>query len=144
MPSKLATLLSVARLSLLPSRLPARSSTPRARQRSRLVRIFPLYLRVGRNIGSTQRQGALQDWQKFRRWRQGAPKLLGEASKRQAKKEDGADCAADAKGYVEGAADRLEGKKDSVIGAITGDSAQQLKGNAQETKGKAGMEAHCE
>jgi len=45
--------------------------------------------------------------------------------------------AAQAKGYAEGTVDRLGGKKDTVVGAVTGDRAQETSGNVKEEKGKA-------
>ncbi|KAF8987608.1 hypothetical protein BDZ89DRAFT_1087701 [Hymenopellis radicata] len=43
---------------------------------------------------------------------------------------------AKAKGYAEGAGDRLTGKKDSIVGAVTSDKQQQMSGNVQQDKGQ--------
>ncbi|KAH9957312.1 hypothetical protein BC827DRAFT_708682 [Russula dissimulans] len=44
---------------------------------------------------------------------------------------------AKAKGYTEGTLDRLGGKKDAVIGTVTGDRQQEVSGNIQQDKGQA-------
>ncbi|KDQ13435.1 hypothetical protein BOTBODRAFT_33457 [Botryobasidium botryosum FD-172 SS1] len=40
-----------------------------------------------------------------------------------------------AQGYAVGASDRVAGKKDSVLGAVTGDKTQRAPGEAQQQKG---------
>ncbi|KAF8069181.1 mismatched base pair and cruciform DNA recognition protein [Lyophyllum atratum] len=45
--------------------------------------------------------------------------------------------AAQAKGYTEGTMDRAGGKKDSVVGAVTGDRSQETQGNMRHDKGQA-------
>ncbi|KAI0923568.1 hypothetical protein AcV5_009071 [Taiwanofungus camphoratus] len=59
--------------------------------------------------------------------------LTGSASWKQSGKDEHAQgeeeyTAAQAKQYAEGAVDRLAGKKDTIIGAITGDRQQEMSG----------------
>ncbi|THG93824.1 hypothetical protein EW026_g7519 [Hermanssonia centrifuga] len=44
--------------------------------------------------------------------------------------------AAQAKGYAEGTIDRLGGKKDAVVGALSGDRQQETAGNVRHDKGQ--------
>ncbi|EKM76680.1 hypothetical protein AGABI1DRAFT_44487 [Agaricus bisporus var. burnettii JB137-S8] len=44
--------------------------------------------------------------------------------------------AAQAKGYAEGLTDQVGGKKDSILGAVTGDQSKQTSGNVRENKGQ--------
>ncbi|KAG5635105.1 hypothetical protein H0H81_012434 [Sphagnurus paluster] len=50
--------------------------------------------------------------------------------------------AAQLKGYAEGTIDRFAGKKDAIVGAITGDRTLQVEGNAKEDKGQVQQEAN--
>ncbi|KAJ2915441.1 hypothetical protein MD484_g4991, partial [Candolleomyces efflorescens] len=48
--------------------------------------------------------------------------------------------AAQAQGYAEGTMDRMTGKKDAIVGAVTGDKTQQTEGNLRRDKGEAQQE----
>nr|GAT54406.1 predicted protein [Mycena chlorophos] len=48
--------------------------------------------------------------------------------------------AAQAHEYVDGATDRMHGKGEAVLGAVTGDKTQQAKGNLRHDKGQAQQE----
>ncbi|RXW17519.1 hypothetical protein EST38_g8330 [Candolleomyces aberdarensis] len=50
--------------------------------------------------------------------------------------------AARAKGYAEGTGDRVTGKKDQVVGAVTGDRSQEASGNLRQDKGEAKQEVN--
>ncbi|EIM80928.1 uncharacterized protein STEHIDRAFT_67298, partial [Stereum hirsutum FP-91666 SS1] len=78
--------------------------------------------------------------------------LTGATSWQQAGKEEHAAGeaeynAAQAKDYVDGATDRLEGKKEVIVGAIVGDKTQQVQsffyaGNLTHDTGKAQMQVN--
>ncbi|KAI0070436.1 hypothetical protein K474DRAFT_1713337 [Panus rudis PR-1116 ss-1] len=44
--------------------------------------------------------------------------------------------AAQVQGYAEGTMDRISGKTDSVVGALTGDRTQEAAGNVRQDKGE--------
>lgn len=48
--------------------------------------------------------------------------------------------AAQVEGYVEGTKDRVGGKVDNIVGAVTGDKSKQLDGQARNEKGNAQQE----
>ncbi|KAF7293864.1 hypothetical protein HMN09_01182500 [Mycena chlorophos] len=50
--------------------------------------------------------------------------------------------AAEAKAYVDGTIDRAQGKIDSVMGAVLGDTERQVAGNLRHDAGKAAQEAN--
>lgn len=70
---------------------------------------------VGGMTGST-------DWQQSGK----QEKVAGEAEYK----------AAQTQGYTQGTADRLHGTKDSVLGSVTGDTAQQAQGDVNREKGQ--------
>lgn len=76
----------------------------------------------------------------------GVTQTIGDATGIQSLSQSGAEqkaqgdaehAAATAQGYVEGTADRIGGKIDRVVGAVTGDQAKEAEGLKNEQKGKA-------
>ncbi|GAA6061311.1 hypothetical protein JCM10212_005425 [Sporobolomyces blumeae] len=62
---------------------------------------------------------------------------LSQSGHEQQAKGDAEYAAAQVQGYAEGTADRIGGKIDRVVGAVTGDQAKEAEGAATEAKGKA-------
>jgi len=62
---------------------------------------------------------------------------LASAGQKQKKEGDAEYQAAQAEGYVEGVSDRVTGKYDNVVGAVTGDKERQISGQAKHDKGQA-------
>jgi len=50
--------------------------------------------------------------------------------------------AARAKDYVDGATDRLTGKKEAILGAVTDDRQREISGNVQHDKGRVQQQAN--
>ncbi|KAG2038771.1 hypothetical protein BDR03DRAFT_280843 [Suillus americanus] len=67
-------------------------------------------------------------------------KSWSQSGKEEHAKGEGEYNAAQAKGYAEGVSDRVAGYKDSVVGAVTGDKAQQTTGNIKNEKGQTQQE----
>lgn len=69
----------------------------------------------------------------------GAPSW-SQSGKEEHARGEGEYMAAQAEGYAQGLTDRVGGYKDSVLGAVSGDKDQQVKGNARNEKGQPQQE----